>query len=568
MNDMTKDLDQEDAEEPGVESQFNEARVVQARVWRGVTLSRVWLVPAVAAVIGLWMTWSYYAGQGPIVEITFQDGAGIQAGTTKVKLRNVDIGEVLDLRLSEDAEQVVLLVRIYDHARDLLRRDSQFWVVRPRIGVGGVTGLGTLLSGSYIELSPGSDDALAHEFVGLETPPVTPPGTPGLHVTLNSFGNQTLREGDPVLFQGIEVGRIEYAFFDNQKRSSYYNAFIVAPYDELVTENTRFWFNSGLSMELSADGIRFDIASLASVLAGGVAFDVPEGMPLGEQVVERGYFTVYANESASREFSYDNSISFIILFDDSIRGLRPGAPVEYRGVKVGEVVRTDIEYHEIGNLLEPGSRIPVMIDIVPARLGFEDDDSVLDEVEARIDELIADGLTAGLAVGNLLTGQKFVELQYLGNGFGDTQTFAGYTVIPSIDGQLDRLLTNASAAMSTINALPLTEVVTSARQALDQIASTLAEFEKSAARLDDILGHPASGELLGSLNTALTSFQGLATDFSEGSATNDELQESLQSLARTLNELEPVLRNIRRRPSSLVWGGSAEQDQEPRGERQ
>ncbi len=565
---MAKDLDQEDAEEPGVKSQFNEAKVVQARVWRGVTLSRVWLVPAVAAVIGLWMTWSYYAGQGPIVEITFPDGAGIQAGTTKVKRKNVDIGEVLDLRLSEDAEEVVLSVRIFDHARDLLRGDSQFWVVRPRIGVGGITGLGTLLSGSYIELSPGSDDELAYEFIGLETPPVTPPGTPGLHVTLNSFGNQTLREGDPVLFQGIEVGRIEYAFFDNQKRSSYYNAFIVAPYDELVTENTRFWFNSGLSMELSADGIRFDIASLASVLAGGVAFDVPDGLPLGEQITERGYFTIYPNEAASREFSYENALSFIILFEDSIRGLRPGAPVEYRGVKVGEVVRTDIEYREIGNLLEPGSRIPVMIDIVPARLGFEDDDSVLDAVESRIDELIADGLTAGLAVGNLLTGQKYVELQYLGNGFGDTQTFAGYTVIPSIDGQLDRLLSNASDAMNTINELPLSEVVSSAKLALDQIASTLAEFEKSAARLDDILGHPASAELLGSLNTALTSFQGLATDFSEGSATNDELQKSLQSLARTLNELEPVLRNIRRRPSSLVWGGSAERDPEPRGERQ
>ena len=556
----------DDAQE--VQEEIAEAKVAKARLGVGVNFSKVWLVPIVALLIGLWMIYSHYAGQGPIIEITFQSGEGIQAGTTKVKRKNVEIGEVLDLRLSEDAEAVVLSVRIYAHAAQLLREDSQFWVVRPRIGVGGITGLGTLLSGTYIELAPGSQDDLASEFVGLETPPVTPRGTPGLHVTLDSAGDQALREGDPVVFQGIEVGRIESAFFDNQKRRSYYNAFIVAPYDELVTENTRFWFNSGLSMELSADGIRFDIGSLATVLAGGVAFDVPEGLLLGDRITERGYFTIYPNESASREFQFENALSFLILFDDSIRGLRPGAPVEYRGVKVGEVVRTDIEYRELDNLLEPDSRIPVMIDLVPARLGYEDDYAVLDDVDLRITELIADGLTAELAVGNILTGQKYIELHYHGEGSSDVQSFAGYTVIPSIDGHMDQLLANASNAVKTINDLPLEEVADSADVALDEIAATLAEFRKSASSLEQILADPAAQELIGTLNAALMSFQQLAEDFSEGSATNLELQQSLESLARTLNELEPVLRNLRRRPSSLVWGGSDAADPEPQGERQ
>jgi paraquat-inducible protein B len=514
------------------------------------------------------MTYSHYAGQGPIIEITFQSGEGIQAGTTKVRRKNVEIGEVLDLRLSEDAEKVVLSVRIYEHAEELLREDSQFWVVRPRIGAGGISGLSTLLSGAYIELSPGSEEDLANNFEGLETPPVTPLGTPGLHVTLNNAGDQALHEGDPILFRGIEVGTIEYGYFDNQKRRSYYNAFIAAPYDELVTENTRFWFNSGLSVDMSADGIRFDMASLSTVLAGGVAFDVPDGLPLGEQISARAYFNIYPRESASREFDYENALSFVILFNDSIRGLRPGAPVEYRGVKVGEVVRTDIDYREIENLLEPNAKIPVMIDLVPARLGFEDDYSVLDEVDKRVDELIDEGLTAGLAIGNLLTGQKYIELQYRGDGSGEIQTFAGYTVIPSIDGQLDQLLANASSAMETINKLPLDQVVDSAQVALDEIAATLSEFRKSASELDEILADPASHELMGTLNATLMSFQQLAADFSEGSATNIELQKSLQSLARTLHELELVLRNIRRKPNSLIFGGSEDRDLEPKGERE
>jgi paraquat-inducible protein B len=560
MNDHAKDVE--------TRAEANDVVARVARVAGGLKFSKVWLVPIVALVIGLWMTYAHYAGQGPIIEITFQSGEGIQAGTTKVRRKNVEIGEVLDLRLSEGAEAVVLSVRIYDHAAQLLREDSQFWVVRPRIGVGRISGLSTLLSGAYIEMSPGSEEDLAYNFEGLETPPVTPLGTPGLHVTLDSAGNQALQAGDPILYHGIEVGTIEFANFDNQKRRSNYNAFIAAPYDELVTDNTRFWFNSGLSVELSADGIRFDVASPSTVLAGGVAFDVPEGLPLGERITERAYFTLYPNESASREFSYDNALSFVILFDDSIRGLRPGAPVEYRGVKVGEVVRTDIDYREIENLLEPGSQIPVMIDLVPARLGFQDDYSVLGEVDERINELIDDGLTAGLAVGNLLTGQKYIELQYLGDGFGEIRTFAGYTVIPSIDGQLDQLLANASSAMQTINNLPLDQLVDSAHVALVEIAATLAEFRKSAADLDEILSDPASHELMGTLNAALLGFQQLAADFSEGSATNIELQQSLQSLARTLNELEPVLRNIRRKPNSLIFGGSEDRDLEPQGERE
>jgi paraquat-inducible protein B len=235
---------------------------------------------------------------------------------------------------------------------------------------------------------------------------------------------------------------------------------------------------------------------------------------------------------------------------------------------VGEVVRTDIDYHDIDNLLEPDSRIPVLIDIVPARLGYEDDYSVLDDVDERVNELIDDGLTAGLAMGNLLTGQKYIELQYYGNGFGETETFAGYTVIPSIDGQLDQLMTNASNAMQTINQLPLAELVDSADLAMDEIAGTLAEFRKSASDLDEILSDPAAHELMGTLNAALTSFQELAADFSEGSATNIELQKSLQSLARALNELEPVLRNIRRNPNSLIFGVSEDPDVEPKGERE
>jgi len=549
------------------------ARKVIARVGSGPKISTIWLVPAVAIAIGAWMVYSHWSSQGPLIEITFVSGEGIEAGKTKVKRKNVAVGDVLELRLSDDAEHVVLSVRIDKDEARLLREDSQFWVVRPRVGKGGVSGLNTLLSGAYIELSPGSEANLAYEFTGLERPPFTPPGTPGLHITLDSDGNRPLGEGDPVLFHGIEVGKIEYVHFNSEERVTYYNAFVAAPYDRLVTTNTRFWFSSGLSVDMSAAGIRLEMASLTTVISGGVSFDVPVGQPQGEHITERAFFTIYPRESAINETHYEHSLSYMVLFDNSIRGLKPGAPVEYRGVKVGSVIRTDIVYPEIDNMLMPRARIPVLLEIIPARFGFPDEESILAEVDGRLIELVGAGLRAGLATGSLLTGQKYIELQYDrdsgseadGGAGGDVEVFAGYKVIPSINGQLGQLLDNASRTLEVINKLPLDEVLDSAQSALDEIAATLAEFRKSATELDEILTDPASHELIGTLNKTLISFQQLAGDFSEGSATHAELQDSLRSLAKMLQELEPVLKNLRRQPNSLIFGGSDDEDLEPTG---
>ena len=204
-----------------------------------------------------------------------------------------------------------------------------------------------------------------------------------------------------------------------------------------------------------------------------------------------------------------------------------------------------------------------MIDVVPARLGFEDDYAVLDEVDSRINDLIAGGLRARLATGNLLTGHKTVELRYFDDNGGDVQSFAGYSVIPSAGGDLDQLLANASRTLEIINDLPLDNLFVSAQEALGDVSLTLTEIRESAVELEKILADPASHALVGTLNDTLAQFRKMAVDFSEGSATNRDLQQSLHSLEQTLIELEPVLRNLRRRPNSLIFGGGDAADPEP-----
>ncbi len=528
-------------------------------------ISPIWFVPLITLLIAIWLAYDHWASQGPLIAISFSSAAGIEAGRTKVKMREVEVGAVADVSLAEKADHVMLSVRIEKDAAHLLREDSKFWVVRPQIGMGGISGLGTLMSGAYIELSPGSDKQSAYEFEGLESPPVTPIGVPGLHVTLDSDAGQTLSEGDPILFQGARAGSIEYVHFNTQERRTYYNAFIAAPYDRLVTSNTRFWFNSGVSVDLSADGVRLEIGTLQTLLGGGVAFTIPDGQPAGKRITKRAFFSIYPSESAINEKHYSHAIRYVILFNDSIRGLRPGAAVEYRGIKVGQVLRTDVDYPEMEHLLEPGSRIPVVIEIMPARLGFADSATVLPEVQRRMTELIDSGLRGGLATGNLLTGGKYIELQYDEGGSGPSQTFGDYAVIPSISGQLDQLLAGVEGTLDSINKLPLDAIAESARLAFNEVAATLNELRKSATELEDIMVSPATHQLTGTLNATLESFQHLARDFSEGSATNQELQGTLRSLEKTLEDLDPVLRQLRRRPNSLIFGGDTGEDIEPKG---
>jgi paraquat-inducible protein B len=531
---------------------------VKASVAKNAKFHKIWVVPIVAFVAGLWMVYASWASKGPMIEITFTDGAGIEAGKTKVKRRNVEVGELELLRLDDDDQNVVATVRIHKEYTDLIREDSKFWIVRPRIGRGGVSGLSTLLSGAYIEISPGVAEDSRRAFAGLEAPPVTAIGTPGLRVTLSGDGSRPLTEGQPIIFHGSHVGRIEYVHFNTAERRTYYNAFIEEPYDRLITTNTRFWFANGIAVDLSADGIRVQMDSVESLIEGGVAFDVPQGQPVGERVTERIIFTIYAHKNAINERIYEQSIDYMLLFDESIRGLSPGAPVEYRGVRVGSVRRTDIDYTEVTNLLNPNSRIPVLIALEPARLGYDDTEADRDLAKLRIAELSQSGLHASIASGNLLTGQKFIELVYVEGDETELSSFANYAVIPSASGRVGRLMDSAAKTMESLSKLPLDDMVVGVKKALAQMATTLAQ-------IDEILEDEESRAMFANINTTLAQFRKLARDYAEGSETNEEMQKSLESLQRTLDEMQPVLRQLRDKPNSLVFGDSDEPDLEPQG---
>ncbi len=531
----------------------NDKQPYPAQVESLHSISRIWLIPIIAVLIGAWMIYFHLSNQGPSISISFINADGIEAGKTKIKIKNVDIGVVKDIKLSDDLSGVIVTAQIRKHDMHLLKKDAQFWVVRPKIGKGGISGLSTLLSGAYIELSQGFSKEDGRQFKGLENKPVTPAGTAGLHVTLDSRGYRALQIGDLILFHGMNVGRIEYIYFNAKEQIVYYDAFIESPYDKLLTTNTKFWEINGMEVDLSADGFRVESGTLEALISGGITFDVPNDLPRGETITQREYFTIYPNKNAIDENRYKYGLNLILLFKDSIRGLKPDAPVEYRGVRVGTVRRTDINYPEIHNLLQQNTLIPVMISIEPGRIGLADKESNLPITKKEIQRLLKSGLRGSLATGSLLTGRKYIELEYAKGVVHNVSTFNGYLVIPTTENSLDKMIANTS------------KVMTAADKTLIQATRTLKDLQPMVQQLNTLLKQSSDEQLVAQVKKTLQSIDKLSKDFSEGSITNNELQDTLHFLKAALAELEPLLNQLNRKPNSLIFSGNKNKDIEPKG---
>ena len=301
----------------------NNQSVTKARITPAKAVSMIWLIPIIAVLIGSWMVYQNWRNQGPLIKIEFKTASGIEVGTTKIKSLNVDIGQVTKVHLKPNLDGVIVTARLSSPTYEaLLRENTTFWVVSPQITRAGVSGLHTLLSGPYIELYPGTGQKEKYRFKGLETPPLTPSGTPGLSVTLSSEHDFSFTAGDPILYQGFNVGKIEELHFNSDENTMYYNAFIEAPYHTLIRSNTRFWKMSGIEVDVSANGMKLQAGTLESIVRGGVTFGLPKDEVLGERIESRGYFEIYPDEQAILDERYGHKVNYILLVEDSIRGIR------------------------------------------------------------------------------------------------------------------------------------------------------------------------------------------------------------------------------------------------------
>ncbi|NHH86441.1 intermembrane transport protein PqiB [Cobetia sp. MB87] len=530
-------------------------------------LSPIWIVPIVALLIGAWMVWHNYASRGPLITIEMETAEGIEAGKTLIKTRNVEVGKVESVRLSDNLDKTIVTARMSKDSERMLNANSRLWVVKPRIGREGISGLNTVLSGAYIQLQPGDSRDEEDHFVALEQPPVTTQDAKGLRIDLTSNDGSVLSDGDPVTYEGFVVGRVESSEFRPSEKEMHYTLYIDSPYNELVTSTTRFWSTSGVSLRLDSQGLQVDVGSLESVLSGGVAFGIPEDLPRGRPVVENTSFTLYSDQEEAREGSFHQAIDYVIMVDDTVRGLSRGAPVEFRGVRLGTVVSVPYRLtHQRVRTLS-SFEIPVLIRIEPERLEGQVDDEGVKQWEKRLERLFKRGLRATLKSGNLLTGALFVDLDFYDNPPPyKTDTFDDIEVMPSVSGGLAQMEAKLNALLDKLNGLDIEPVLGNLNKTLSASESLVKRLDKTAGHVDALLGSDEVQKLPGDISTSIDNLNRTLDGLTPDSSAYRKLEGDLERLDRVLKKAEPLLDTLEKNPSSLIFDKPTTRDPIPRAQ--
>jgi paraquat-inducible protein B len=510
----------------------------------------VWVVPIVAGVIGISLLITNWENEGPSITISFLSGEGVQVGKTLVKYRDVTVGRVSGVVLSADHQTVVVSANLSKDAASLLKADTQFWIVRPRIGVGSVSGLETLLSGVYIGMKAGTATRRERQFVGLENPPALSHGPLGREIQLHAARAGSLAIGAPVYFRQFQVGRV---IDENLQRdgSTRVTVFVEAPYDGFVKSVTRFWNASGIDVKLGADGLTVQTESLAAVIAGGVAFDdgPTEAIPAAADIP--GQFTLYKNETEAMAPPDGDPHYVRMRFAQALRGLEVGAPVEFVGVNIGSVVAVDLGYER------QNKSFPVIVTakLYPRRMGqayealaAQGKTESTETLATFVGTLVTRGLRAQPRLGSLLTGKLYISLDFLpASPRAVFDASIRPLELPTVNGTFQELEASVGRLVKKVDDLPLEQIVADLHTDLKDLHETLSELHAQVL--------PNAADTLSALHRTLDS----------ADRTLDVESPLQHGLTETLSEARDTLRAVReladyldRQPDALLRGRRAQ----------
>lgn len=514
-------------------------------IWRN--LSFVWLVPILALAVSLGLAWQTVANRGVPIEIMFNSASGIVSGETTLRYRDVVIGTVEDVSFTHDLGKVRVRARVNKDVAPYLDSQAQFWVVRPAVSTRGISGISTVLSGVYIEGAwDQTPDTPQRHFEGLDGPPLVQPGRAGKRITLITDDGRLLSEGAPVLFRGVEVGRLERPRLTVSTDMIVVDAFIEAPHDRRLNTATRFWDTSGFRVSISGAGLSVDFDSMATLLAGGLEFgSIFDG---GAPVSPGHVFNVYASEGDARKSVFTRStaqaIDVAAQFNESVAGLEVGAEVRLSGLKVGEVAAITTRIHETDS--GPTIQLITRLSLEPGRLGLPPEagrEDALDFLEAAV----TGGLRARLATTSLFSSALVVDLVELPDAEPASldRDADPLPILPTAPSDLPDFTATAEGVFERINALPIEEMIDHAIA----LMTSIEDFTRSeklralpgdaAALLADartLIQDEATRALPGELRDTVAELRGIASDLRRSGA--------LETLGSALEKANVAAANI------------------------
>ncbi len=551
--------------------------VLHSKVGRRRRVSVVWAIPIVTALIGGWLVWTTLSQRGPLITISFQTAEGLTANQSHVRHKDVDMGVVEKVDLSPDMKRVILTVRMNREAEPLLTDKARFWVVKPRFFAGSFTGLQTLVSGAYIELQPSAAEGEAkREFVGLEDPPVMTSEVPGSTFMLKAARIGSLSLGSPIFFRDFTVGEVLGWDVSAMAESVTIHAFVRAPFDKYVHDNSRFWNASGISVQLGSNGVQVQFESLRALVLGGIAFETPADAVNTPVSVSRQEFPLYVTKEAADSALYARSAPLIAIFRGSVAGLQKGASVTLKGIKIGEVDDVTLEYDRESAAIV----VPVRFAIEPGRISQAPSPSP-DQVEASLRALVHRGLRVRLESGSLITGQKQLSLELYPLAEPATLGRRGDAFVLPIyeDGGAD-VVSAATNLMSRLGSLPFEEIGKNLngvlaganalandpqlKQAIASLQSTLVTTQTMFANINRGI-EPALNRLPGianGLDDAVKRTDRLIASMETGYGANSQVN---RDIARLMVQLSDAARSIRvladllaRHPEALIRGRTSQ----------
>jgi paraquat-inducible protein B len=515
------------------------------------SLPVVWVIPLVAALIGVWLVWKSVSERGPTITIVFKSAEGLEPGKTAIKYRDVEVGKLTDLNLSPDRQSVIATAELRSGTDGWLFEDTRFWVVRPRVVAGNISGLSTLLSGVYIGMDVGSTGAHIHDFRGLDVAPLLTSDRVGKRFVLKSDELGSLDVGAPIYFRHIKVGQILAYEMDADGSGITLQAFVEAPYDRYVTRDSRFWQASGLDVSLDASGIKLDSESLLTMVIGGLAFGPRYGSTDTEPAPADSVYTLFDKRTKALAPPKVESRSFVLYFNESLRGLTVGAPVDFRGLQLGEVSGVRGEYDPERRTLKAVVDVALIWDIVVRKKHGEEMHLSGEPLREQIQHMVDKGFRAQLRSGNLLAGQLYVALDFFPDGKPVAIDWASETPeFPTMPGALASLSENVSNLFKKIDKLPLDETTAEVRQAIRSLDQALRSTDRLVTGLDR--------EVMPEVRASLTQIKRTLDEAQKTLASDSPLQhdarDALNEVTRAAQSLRVLMDYLDRHPESLLLG--------------
>ena len=515
------------------------------------SLAWVWFIPLAALLVGLSIVWRNISQQGPKITISFQSATGIENGKTQIKYRDVVIGLVSSVRLDSTQNGVIVEASLTKDGQVFAHAGSRFWVVRPRIGLGGVSGLTTLLSGSYIETDfDGSERSrvVQKNFVGLEQPPPIASNRPGSHFVLRAQGLGSLGPGAPIFYRRIQVGLVTGYSLNDAGQYVDLNVFVDAPYDKFVDSSTRFWNESGVDLTIGPNGMHLQTESLVSLIAGGISF-ATFGKPVALTDASQP-FKLYASHNAAAIVPRGVSVPILMRFDHSVRGLSVGAPVTFFGVDLGMVDSVELDF----DIVTRNFFTKVNATLYPERLGsvyleLKLASQTPEDLVQSLSEMVSKGLRAQLRSSSILTGQLYVNLAEIPHlpAINVAQTTLPFNMPTMASDDLGSMQAQISNIIAKIDKIPFEKIAADLDEMVVEIKRLSANLDKSVT--------PKLASALSQFELTVKNFNSL---IAPGSPLTTNTEAVLDDLKGSLKSLRSLTESLQANPDSIIRGRSTQ----------